>query len=111
MGNCTATIQRSFSEGPMKKVIADLALSSSYATGGDTVPLSVLGLQTVEILNISGSSSGVALFHPLMVIHGATNRTAPKIMARDVATGAEVTNTQNLSTLVVRVEAKGEGPF
>jgi hypothetical protein len=111
MGNCTATIKRTFSEGPMKKVIADLALSTSYAAGGDTVPLSVLGLQTVEMLSISGSTSPAALFHTLSVLHGATNQTAPKIMARDVGTGAEVTAATNLSTMVVRVEAQGEGPF
>jgi hypothetical protein len=29
----------------------------------------------------------------------------------DVGTGAEVTNATNVSTLVVRVEAIGDGPF
>jgi hypothetical protein len=32
----------------VKIVIADLSMSSSYATGGDTVPLSALGLTTLE---------------------------------------------------------------
>lgn len=110
MGNCTATIKRSFSEGPMKKVIADLAMSTSYATGGDTVPLSIFGLSSIELLNICGASSSVT-GHTLAVLHGATPLTAPKIFARDVGTGAEVTNATNVATMVVRVEASGEGPF
>lgn len=110
MGNCTATILRAYSSGPMKHVIADLTMSGSYATGGDTVPLSILGLANVEMLNISGASAGL-VGHTLSVVHGATSRTAPKILARDVVTGTEVTAAQSLATMVVRVEAQGEGPF
>jgi hypothetical protein len=110
VGNCTGTIKRVYNEGPMKQTIVDLSMSGSYATGGDTVPLSVLGLTTVEYLNLCAGTSNT-LGHPLAVIHGATPQTAPKIFARDVGTGAEVANATNLSTMVVRVIASGEGPF
>jgi hypothetical protein len=33
MGNVAATIVRTWSDGPVKIVIADLSMSSSYATG------------------------------------------------------------------------------
>jgi hypothetical protein len=112
MGNVAATIVRTWSDGPVKMVIADLSMSSSYATGGDTVPLSALGLSSLEALDLTSNTSGAALFHPLIVIHGANNRTAPKIMARDVAAGTEIANATNLSTMTgIRCIARGEGPF
>src|SRR6266566_2319765 len=112
MGNVTVTVKRVFSDGPMKTVIADLAMSSSYATGGDTVPLASLGLGTIEALDLTTSTSGAALFHPLMVIHGATNKIAPLIMARDVAAGTQIGNAVDLSSMTgIRCVARGEGPF
>jgi hypothetical protein len=113
MGNCTASIKRVFSEGPLKAVIADVSLSSSYATGGDTLPLSALGMNTVEAVNLCGGQGG----RLLEVVHGATDVTAPKIKAyRDVTPAAtaplpEETAATNLTTTTVRVIAYGDGPF
>jgi hypothetical protein len=110
MGNCTATVKRVYSEGPYKEVIADIAMSTSYATGGDTLPLSALGLGSCDVVNLC-AGAGAVLGHALAVIHGATPGTAPKIFARDVATGTEVSNATPLQTEIVRCIAKGEGPF
>lgn len=111
MGNCAVTVKEEFSFGPFHAKIVDIAGSSSYATGGDTVRLVDLGLKTIQGLFLSGAFGPSALFHVNAVLHGATSVTDPKIMFRDSVTGAEVTAGQNLSTEVIRALVLGEGPF
>lgn len=113
MGNCTVTIKRRTGLTPTgQTVIADIALSTSYATGGDTLVISDLGMRSVSAVLLSGSSptSGVAL----SVVHAAADTTAPKIKAyQDVTPAAtaplpEVAAATNLSTHVVRAVVFGD---
>lgn len=107
MGNCTATIKRRTGLTPTgNTVIADIALSGSYATGGDTVPLSTLGMRSISALIISGPSTPGG--HAIEVIHGAAETTAPLLRVRDVATGSELANASNNSAQSVRVLAIGD---
>lgn len=107
MGICTVTTKRrNMNLGSVHGVVADVAMSASYATGGDTLTIASLGLQTLEALIIPGTSS--VLGHTLAPIHGATIKTDPLIFARDVGTGAQVSNTTDLSTMTFRVLAVGE---
>jgi hypothetical protein len=75
------------------------------ASGGDTVPLPLAGLRTVTVLNLcSGVSSPGG--HALEVIYGTEEPpVAPKIRARDVATGAELGNGTDQSAQSVRAIA------
>lgn len=111
MGTCSVTIKkRDAGIGDHVEVTADVALSTSYATGGDTLTLSSLGLKTLRSL-ILCSSVAPATTRPLAVVHGATEVTDPKIMAMVVATGIEETAAVNVSTSIVRVVAKGDHAF
>lgn len=119
MGNVAVAIRRRTGLTPSGKcVIADLTLSSSYADGGDTVPLASLGLTTIDALVLSGAS-GVpsgggadVTGRVLQVVHGATDTTAPKIAAYVQGAGAgpltETAATTNLSTITVRAIAYGD---
>lgn len=107
MGTCTVTLKRkNVNLGSMHGVIADVALSSSYATGGDTLTIASLGLQTLEALIVP--AAGSVLGHVIAPIHGTTIKTDPLIFARDVVTGAQVTNAFDASTEIFRVLAIGE---
>ena len=111
MGTCAVAIKkRDVGIGDHVEVTADVTLSSSYATGGDTLTLASLGLKTLRAL-ILCSSVAPATTRPLAVVHGATEVTDPKIMAMVVATGIEETAATNLSTTIVRVVAKGDHAF
>lgn len=103
MGNCTVTIKKRTGIVPTgQAVVADIALSTSYATGGDTVVLKDLALPDgCDVLVLQAGASSPA-GHALEIINGATPATAPKIRVRDVATGVEITATTNLSAQSVR---------
>lgn len=105
MGNCTVTVKKKSPVSPSgKTVIVDIALSSSYATGGDTVTLASLGLKRLSALMLqTGVSSPGG--HALEVINGADEYTAPKIRARDVAAGTELANAGDRSAEKVRAIA------
>lgn len=113
MGNCTVAIKRRTGISTTgQTVIADVTMSASYATGGDTLLISDLGMKSVSAVILSGASptSGVAL----SVVHGAAETTNPKIKAyQDVtpaatAPFAEVAAATNLSTHVVRAVVFGD---
>jgi len=107
MGNCTVAIRRKHSGRTNGfSTIVDINLSASYATGGDTVPLAALGLGMGRLTSLmlqSGVSSPGG--HALEVVNGATEDVAPKIRARDVASGAELTNATDQSAQSIRAEA------
>jgi len=105
MGNCTGTIKKKSPLTPAgKTVIVDIALSSSYATGGDTVPFSVLGVKRLSALVLqSGALSPAG--HAVEVINGANEFTAPLLRIRDAATGSEIANATNLSAQSIRAIA------
>lgn len=91
MGNCTVTIKKQSGITPTGTTrLVDIALSSSYATGGDTVTLASLGVTRIEALLINGATTPGG--HAIEVIHGATATTAPLVRVRDAATGAQLTN-------------------
>lgn len=107
MGTCTVTIKRrNVNLGSVHGVIADVAMSNSYATGGDTLTIASLGLQSLEMLIVP--EGGSVLGHVIQPVHGSTIKTDPLLFARDVATGSQVTAATDLSTEVFRVLAIGE---
>ena len=115
MGTCTVAIKKRTGLSPTgQTVVADITLSASYATGGDTLTLASLGMKAVSAVVLTGSSptSGVAL----AVVHGAAETTAPLIKAyQDVTPAAtaplpEVANATNLSTHTVRAVVYGDLP-
>src|SRR3990172_4669530 len=113
MGNCTVAIKKRTGNAVSGKVIvADITMSTSYATGGDTVPLASLELSSIDVLMLSGNSGG----YTMEVVHGAAPTTAPKIkLYEDKVTAAspplsEEANATNVSTIVVRAIAYGDNP-
>lgn len=104
MGNCTATIKKRTGVSAVgQAVIADLALSTSYATGGDAIPPSIFGLSGISMLHI-GSPGTTPGGHALEFIYG-TEAAGPLVRVRDVATGAELANASNNAAQSVRVTA------
>lgn len=92
--------------GGYRAVSADVTFSSSYATGGDTVALSGLGLQNVySVMTDGGQMTDTAQIpskgrspntHGVQVVLGGS-ASAPKLTAYSGAT-SEVANATNLST-------------
>lgn len=92
---------RAFSKGQQTRVYATVTMSSSYATGGDTLTLpdDAKGLQLV----------GVNVLNPVptvadRVISWNGDKTTPKLIAMVMSTGVEVANATNLSAVTVAVE-------
>ena len=104
MGNCTAVIRKKNVRPYGRSTIVKLSLSTSYLTGGDTIPLSILGLGN-RVSFIGGQTQTTPGGHALEFIPGATEFAAWKVRARDVATGAELTNATDQSAQSVIVEA------
>lgn len=79
-------------------VLADITMSASYATGGDTVTLDT-DIKGKELRGLIVLSREVALNR-----YAWDNvKAAPKIVARVISTDAEVANTTNLSTVTLTV--------
>ena|ERR1043166_8297521 len=105
MGNCTAVIKKKASgRGFGRSIIAQVSLSTSYATGGDTVPLSIFGLRRLSALLVSSGHTTPGGHH-VEVIPGATEYAAPLLRVRNVTTGAELTNATDNSAQSIIVEA------
>ena len=110
MGNCTITVKKGapgITPAGQAKIV-DIALSSSYATGGDTVPLASLGFKDCNALSLCGAALSPA-GHAIEVIYGAAG-VAPLLRIRDAATGAEIANATNLSAQSIRAIAYGDNP-
>lgn len=110
MGTCTVTIKKRDFSRAAKVATVDIALSTSYATGGDTVNIKDCELDTLHALELCAGAT-TPTGHALEVIHGATEKTAPLIRVRDVATGVEITAATNLSAQTVRARAYGNDPY
>ena len=109
MGTCTVTPRKHTGITPTGTgKVVDIALSSSYATGGDTVTLASLGVTRLQALVLCGPTSPGG--HAVEVIHGATEGTNPLLRARDVATGTELTNASNQSGQSIRALVLGDLP-
>ena len=115
MGTCTVAFKKRTGLSPTGRcVIADITLSSSYATGGDTITNASLGMSGVDAIIISGASetSGVVF----AIDHPAVSSTDCKIKAyQDVTPAAtaplpEVAAATNLSTHVIRALVFGDLP-
>lgn len=106
MGTATVAIKkRTGITAVGQSTVVDITLSTSYATGGDTVTLASLGLPSVSAMVLTSNAGG----YNVQVVHGAVETTAPllKVYQGDntnaaAAPGIEVPNTTNLSTVVVR---------
>lgn len=110
MGTCTVTPRKLTGILPTGiGRIVDIALSSSYATGGDTVTLASLGVVRLQALQLCSSATSTA-GHAVEIIHGATEATAPLLRVRDAATGAEIGNGTNLSAQSLRAVVYGDLP-
>lgn len=114
MGTVSVSVVSRGATGDKLVTVADVTYSSSYATGGDTVPLASLGLQQVEAayhqigtLDATRQATG---FTPAS--HGtqpvlAGTPGAPKLKVFNGST-SEVANATNLSALpAVRIEFRG----
>lgn len=109
MGVCSVAIVKRAGPSPFgQSAVVDITLSSSYATGGDTVNIKDLGIgNRCSALILSGSVNG----RVLEVAHGATEFTAPLIQAfQDNAVAAaaalgEVAAATNLTSITVRAIA------
>lgn len=113
MGACTFTPIKTYIIGDRKEVIGDLTMSSSYATGGDTAPPSLFGLDlelnVVEMFNdiTNGTLSFRAIYdHANNKVKAFGTNATPGAAVGD----PEVTNATNLSAYVGRVRAVGKGP-
>jgi hypothetical protein len=115
MGTCSVTIKkRDVGIGDHVEVTADVTMSASYATSGDTLTLASLGLKTLRALLICSNAKG----YNLEVNHGATEVTNPLIIAYQgdntnaaAAPGIQVPNATSLATVTFRVIAKGDHAF
>jgi hypothetical protein len=113
MGACTAAIQKVYIIGDRKEVIADVTMSGSYATGGDTCPATLLGLDLeLNIVDVCGRAYNGTLAFDAHYNH-ATNKMM--LFGTNATPGAavgdpEVPSTTNVAAYVVRVRAVGKGP-
>jgi hypothetical protein len=104
MGNLTGVVKHKKVRGAGNSNIVLLTFSNSYATGGDTLPISVLGIgKRVSYISPPGHTSPSG--HAVEVIYGATEFTAPKLRLRLATSGAEQTNAVDMSGETILVEA------
>jgi len=94
--------------GNRRVVTGQVTFDSSYPTGGESLPLTALGLTTVQNIDITNSAASTTTSYQVAWDKSAT---APLLKVfGGAASGvalAEVTNATNLSALVVRFEATG----
>lgn len=116
MGAVAVSIVKQDVVNDKRVVVADVTMSSSYATGGDTVPLGSIGLHQVDEAYIhSGvqapsqgltSKSYTPNSHGIQLVLAGT-LTAPKLKAF-FGSSTEAAAATNLSTVpAVRVEFRG----
>lgn len=101
-------------------VVADVTFSSSYATGGDTVPLGNLGLENVYSIHehlgtlsvgVNSQSGGfTAANHGLQVqLAGTVLAPLLKVYVGAAGSAAQAASATNLSTVgAVRIEFRGQ---
>lgn len=98
----TVTIRKRTKYLGMYAVIADVALDSSYPTGGEAVTASQFGLQALQFVLPSTAAGYMFEFDHT---NGKIKAVAPTSAA--AGAGTEVANTTNLSAVTVRVLAMG----
>jgi hypothetical protein len=105
MGVCTVTpIKRNLEAGGLaigEQRLVTINLSTTYATGGDSLTPASLGMPGITFVNLlSGVTTPAG--HVIEVIPGANEQAATKLRVRDVATGVELTNGNDFSAQSVR---------
>lgn len=97
MANAATTVLETI-EGVDSVTYSTIALSSTYATGGETVTPAQFGLSLIKVMAVEVTSAGTA------VLAGSYVPSTGKILLRDL-TGAQVANGASLTgvTLAVRV--------
>lgn len=108
MGTCTVTLKKRSGISPTgTAVLVDIALSTSYATGGDALSAASLTavanipVRAIHAVNLCSSATTPG-GHSVELIHAAAEATAPLLRVRDSATGVEITNAVDLSAQKVR---------
>lgn len=89
-------------EGSKRVVLADVAASNSYATGGDSLALTSLGISRVDEAWVDAVNSTETGEQVVVVL---TDVTAPKVKVNDG--GAEAANASDQSAVVRRVRLVG----
>lgn len=104
MGNVSVgTVISRVKTGNKWMVAARITMSSSYATGGDTIDPAKLGLSRIECIPTSPCpASGSAAVHV-----ESDYLTAPNKVKAYLQAGGEVSNATNLSTFSTIVTAIG----
>ena len=102
MGACTFTITGQGVLGRYRVVKGDLTFSDSYATGGDTLALTSVGLQEVRSLLVESNTQGAS------VVLDAANPSAPKFKLY-TGDGTEATSTSDNDGITVPVWLLGAG--
>jgi len=89
--------------GSRKEVYGAITFDSSYATGGEAVTLAQLGLDRLDWLQIASGNGYLATWD------GSTSTPKVLLYRQTAATGAlaEVPNSTDASTVVVRFRAVG----
>lgn len=103
-GNATAILtSRTYITGDRLEVLIDVVGDASYPTGGYPLTAAQLGLST-ELDFINGTVYAAPVATITSVSYDAVNS-----KLKFLAGGAEVANATNLSTVTVRLVAKGKG--
>ena len=90
-------------DGTRKLTITDVALDSSYPTGGESITASDLGLNKVESAQAYLKSAATTTVNIANVYYDPDNA---KLLVYD-ETPAQVANAADLAGAVVRIEARG----
>jgi len=106
MALTVSAVRRSI-HGNSREVIATVTFDSSYATGGEDLIPSTLGLTTISHVSseTAAAAAGTTAVHTK---YDYTNKKLQAFWAAASATfAAEVTSTTNLSTYICRVRVIG----
>jgi hypothetical protein len=103
MGNCTVQILKKNVRPYGRSALVKITFSNSYASGGDTVPRSLLGIgNRLSALQVGGASNPGG--NTISVIPGATDYADPKLKAFTPA-GVEVTGDQTAQSVIAEAIA------
>jgi hypothetical protein len=83
--------------GNKRVVLADVTFDSSYPTGGESITPAVLGLSDIDAIFTNGAKGWGVVY----------DKANAKLMAYGSTAGTEITDTTNLSALVVQILAVG----
>ena len=100
MGTATVTVEKQTTEGRNRVTYGTLAGSASYATNGETLTASALGMGVIEDLIVKPHVAGKAL-------KWSGSKTAPKLIIS--VADVEVANASNQTTATGSFRAVGTG--